>query len=362
MATGVLSFVFWAVIIIALCVLSLYRAACDEKQPQCNHCTDRGYVCKYIDGGSLVWVEEKNLRASVPSTLSTPDSTGQPLSWAETTTRGSLSPPNPRTGVETSSLELAKPHENSPSLNCENLDLMINWFTSTIPSLAVNDDNFQEIQQFISRKAMSHQFLMHGILALSALHLADQQDGPEQKKYSTIALAHHNQALALFGPELNNINESNFGACIGFSSIIMLFSFGLSRPLPTTKDLSAVNDMGQIFLLIRGWQKTVEVAQSVCARQLLPAASAINDIPDHIEMALKHLRDLNRLKGQRQKGHDTKTYAEAITSLRSTFQQMDPENPSPFSHREFFVGVSDRFFEYWIAHKTKTLRKGRGVI
>ncbi|RDW65103.1 hypothetical protein BP6252_10754 [Coleophoma cylindrospora] len=202
---------------------------------------------------------------------------------------------------------------------------------------------------------MSHQFLMHGILALSALHLADQHDGPEQKKYSTIALAHHNQALALFGPELNNINESNFSACIGFSSIIMLFSLGLSRPPPTAKDLSAVNDMGQIFLLIRGWQKTVEVSQSVSSRRLLPVASAINDIPDHIEMGLKHLRDLNRLKGQRQKGHDTKTYEEAITSLQSTFRQMDPEKPSPFSHGEFFAGVSDKFFEYWMEHDTFAL-------
>lgn len=83
---------------------------------------------------------------------------------------------------------------------------------------------------------MKHHFLLHGLLALSALHLAhsysssNPPDHIAEAKYRRIATAHHNQGLATYHSILKDINDDNSAASIAFSSITVIYSFALARP------------------------------------------------------------------------------------------------------------------------------------
>lgn len=75
--------------------------------------------------------------------------------------------------------------------------------------------------------AFTHHFLLHGILAFSALHLSRSQ--PERKilLYAQ-ASTHHDTGLRMFQAAMNNLSPQNCEACFTFSSIIATYAWASS--------------------------------------------------------------------------------------------------------------------------------------
>lgn len=113
-------------------------------------------------------------------------------------------------------------------MEVNNLELLHFYTTSTSLTLS-NRPELQEIwQQVVPRIAFTHHFLLHGILAFSALHLAQSQ--PERKTllYGE-ASAHHDIGLRLFQVAMSNITPQNCDACFAFSSIIAAYAWASSN-------------------------------------------------------------------------------------------------------------------------------------
>ncbi|KFY44779.1 hypothetical protein V494_01304 [Pseudogymnoascus sp. VKM F-4513 (FW-928)] len=281
---------------------------CDEEKPACKKCTLRNVVCTYPSTSSLVWVNREQVPTGDKEDHGTGDRTPPPQ----------YSP---------------KAHEGKPSptkestLNLDNIDLIIHWFTTTVFTVnAPTNLAAREIcQTIILDQARKHQFLLHGLLALSALHLADSHIDPET--YTKIATIHHTQGLEMYYSILSNINKENYSASIAFASITIMYAFGIARPRETkSSGIELVDHLSQIFILSQGWQSVVNVADGIDRGTGAPIFSSpqshIKALPPGTEAAFQRLNDMNR-------GRDTEVYELAISTLKSVFHSLEADRENP---------------------------------
>lgn len=82
-------------------------------------------------------------------------------------------------------------------------------------------------QQVVPRIAFTHHFLLHGIMAFSALHFARVQ--PERKNsLHAEASAHHDIGLRLFRTAMLDLRPQNCDACFAYSSILVVYTWASS--------------------------------------------------------------------------------------------------------------------------------------
>jgi hypothetical protein len=118
------------------------------------------------------------------------------------TLRNDFSSKSSRSGSEASSgtsktgpITVPKDINNSTTeLNLGDLELLHNWTTGAYAGFGDKGGEEKLWQDDIPRMALAYPFLMHGILAVSALHLGRTR--PE-KKLHYLAIAAYNQNLAL---------------------------------------------------------------------------------------------------------------------------------------------------------------------
>ncbi|BCS27251.1 Zn(II)2Cys6 transcription factor domain-containing protein [Aspergillus puulaauensis] len=119
---------------------------CDEKRPQCSSCENRRTACHYATSGPFFWVNNDNNHGS-----STPEKPPQEQEINQTITQG----PTP-----------------SSQFNIPHLRLLLNWATSTCHSIARAHADAKVWQDVIPQQALTCPYLLHGIFAVSALHMA----------------------------------------------------------------------------------------------------------------------------------------------------------------------------------------------
>lgn len=132
------------------------------------------------------------------------------------------------------------------------------WCNTTYRTLSRDERTDPVWRNIVPEEALSHPFLMHGILALSALHLARTGPDPSHRaSYLNRAVAHQNQALALFRELLGDVNENNAKAMFAFAGIVVIYTFGFPHT-PDAQDASdCVDDLYQVLILTRGVQQVI---------------------------------------------------------------------------------------------------------
>lgn len=144
-----------------------------------------------------------------------------------------------------------------------NLELLHFYTTTTSLTLSSRPELQQIWQHVVPRIAFTHHFLLHGILAFSALHLARSQ--PERKALlSTEATAHHDIGLRMFQIAMSNITPQNCDACFAFSSIIAAYAWASSNQSGDLffSDSSAAEESFNVewVSLLRGVHTLLQVA------------------------------------------------------------------------------------------------------
>lgn len=77
--------------------------------------------------------------------------------------------------------------------------------------------------------AVEHPFLMHAVLAVSALHLVHQN--PSKRQYYLIqAHQHQDLAMPLYREAIMNVTESNCHSILAFCYFLVIYSFAADRP------------------------------------------------------------------------------------------------------------------------------------
>ncbi len=116
------------------------------------------------------------------------------------------------------------------TLNLRHLELMHHYVTKTSLTLNNVDKDGGIWQEGVPNMAISHDFLMHSILAISALHIVHLRGLDEDgRRYLGAARAHHDKAFSCFHSGIKEITRSNYTAAVAFSALLLIFSCGLAQ-------------------------------------------------------------------------------------------------------------------------------------
>ena len=228
---------------------------CDEEKPKCRACNRRNRPCTYANDGL-------NQLASAASAASSPfnRSTGSyftpiqqfsgTISSANSQKHGDpsrynqqhqgdiliqnqqhrRSTPDQAYPVRANDLP-STPNPVASDLNMDHLELMHHFSAVTTRELSKGPSTFEVWNTTVPQIALSHEFVMHGILATSALHLAHLR--PEKRQaYWKRAATHQNRAIQLLQIAMAHPTRDNADALFAFSLII----FYLASATPSTAD------------------------------------------------------------------------------------------------------------------------------
>ncbi|KAM0282483.1 hypothetical protein ACHAQH_002997 [Verticillium albo-atrum] len=124
------------------------------------------------------------------------------------------------------STSTAASHGDTPCFNLNDLGLLHHWTYSTSKNI-FGDPKLDPLWQVtIPEIAAQHDFLMRGILCLSALHLAHEKK-LMRSSFIREAAAHHNVAIQGFNQAISEMTESNSEALFAFASLNIICVFAL---------------------------------------------------------------------------------------------------------------------------------------
>ncbi|KAI9045306.1 Zn(II)2Cys6 transcription factor domain-containing protein [Aspergillus affinis] len=277
---------------------------CDERQPKCTNCLNRNTECVYASR-EVDWVppsqsERSSSRHKSPAASSTPSSSG----WM-----GGSDP---------------LPQASDP--NISDMELLLQWCSSTYATMA-HDQRFEHLYQYVlPKEGLEYPFVLHGLLALSALHIARASDPASNTRYFSIALEHQNRALALFRPVISSINRDNSHTIFAFASLLLQLAFAMSPCSPLIETHDSVEDLIQVFKLCRGLREIVAASWHwVKEGKLADVFTQVDDskqwpLPETTEAAMSQLKYFNESRGRQFVDHDADCYNAAIDHLKDMME------------------------------------------
>ncbi|TID19004.1 putative C6 transcription factor [Venturia nashicola] len=186
------------------------KVKCDELRPSCTNCTRRYTPCVYLP-------------TVPPVALASPASTASQRPSPATSSSRALPthhPTNPGSHVTLAAQPSARPFDMLQ------LELLHNWSTSTCYTLS--PDAREEYRIEAPKFAFAHPFVMHAIMAISALHLAYLRH--ERRDYYLFhAKAHHEAGLRTASGLLGSMNEKNCVPMWLFSTLCCMFATARPR-------------------------------------------------------------------------------------------------------------------------------------
>jgi hypothetical protein len=194
---------------------------CGEEKPSCSGCVKREIQCEYypmaVSSYSSV---NADTSALLPPTRTASSSVTSSTPPSVVYTRD----PPPATGPRVEAPSPLDTERRVGHFDMEDLKLWNHFITSTAPTLTTP---FEE--KLVSR-ALSCDYLVHGMLATGALHLGYLSAEPKEKeKYSYLASQHHDLALGPFQRAMANITAANANQLWVFSTLLMAFTYASYR-------------------------------------------------------------------------------------------------------------------------------------
>lgn len=204
------------------------------------------------------------------------------------------------------------------------LDLeLLHHFTTVTCFTVSNIPSKQQIWQVaVPREAMSHQFLLHALLAVAAVNIM-YLDPTKRHRYEIAASSHRNLALSMSIPALNEVTPDNCHALFSLSCIVSLLAFAFPYRRQLVSSSKPLDDILGVFVLIRGVQTVLQSAQEWISRGPLGALignwnSTVCGLPEDMNSALEKLFDKNETDTPDPSSREL--YKLTIQSLRKAFE------------------------------------------
>jgi hypothetical protein len=199
-----------------------------------------------------------------------------------------------------SSTSLASEHSAESRRTLE-LGLMHQWSTETYKSLCCIPDDNHYLQVVLPREGLQHEYLLNGVLALSALHLARSAPEAEARMYVNAALEYYGLASGPFRAQLGTITAENHHLVFIFSVLVVMINLAMPQSIVTDDDQrTAIRrtvvtfDLlnSALFVAMTGWQWLLD--SPVPLRQALELGRASLDIlTDDTRAAFARLNKMN---------------------------------------------------------------------
>ncbi|KAJ5715764.1 uncharacterized protein N7483_012945 [Penicillium malachiteum] len=278
---------------------------CNEGRPTCINCDQRQEPCIYAETGPVAFMEQPKRRYQKKTSSSDEDQRSQRL--------GSESQYSTVTQKEGDRADDSSLTADTPSLNLIQAELMLQWIYHTHKIFARNEATRQVWEKHVTREALQAPFLMHGILALSALHLSHLREDGKHIMWLDAAIAHKSTALSMFTEQLSNISNSNAKAMMGFAGLA--FAFSLASTLESAKDVSRLDALIDVFSMARGVETVMSADEAfIQASEFAPLFDMTSPeviVPDDTIRALEDLRKLYD-RYALQSDHNLEAYNSAI--------------------------------------------------
>ncbi|KAH9886522.1 hypothetical protein F4778DRAFT_469199 [Xylariomycetidae sp. FL2044] len=179
-----------------------WHVKCDEQGPPCTNCVLRKATCKYpYDASSRAGGSVGGGAAGYGSS----SSSALPSSSAIAASRNSP-------GLTPDGFEARRLLE---------LRLMHQWATSTYKTMCSIPEDVHYLQEVMPREALGHDYLLNGILAVSALHLAihHRPDARARRQYLNLAMELYDRGSGSFRTHLGHVTPDNIHILYMFSAL-----------------------------------------------------------------------------------------------------------------------------------------------
>ncbi|KAI2795294.1 hypothetical protein POX_a01900 [Penicillium oxalicum] len=275
------------------------RVKCDEKGPPCSNCISRELNCTYLkapprDGSSA----RKRSSASASTRELDVARPLAPISPAST--------PSSISGVR-------------------DLELMHKFATETFSTVCTAESKYHVWQIVIPRLALQYDFLMNGILALAALHIATTTKSPTSLAYVDTALQYHNLSFAPFRAAIDNLTQDNCEAVLAQSIVTTVIGIALPRlTAPRDESLNMAENILVVFQLLQGVKKIILIGRSWIKINLYSRHRELYEAPPteldgDVAAALDRLARLNEETRAEVDAQQFQTNKEVIENLRQCF-------------------------------------------
>ncbi|CAG8284397.1 unnamed protein product [Penicillium salamii] len=249
------------------------RVKCDEQGPPCSNCISRELACTYLRAQS----RPETRRDQTPAPLATV----------------LPSPPQP--------LGIPSPAASTPSnvSGVRELELMHKFSTETYQSLCTTNSGHYVWQIAIPRIALQYDFLMNGILALGALHIAAALEPPASLAYIDTALQYHSLTFAPYRFAVDHINPMNCEAVLAQSIITTVIGIAIPRVSSARGETTGITEnIVVVFELLQGVKKIHRIGESwikleLFARRRNNWDSSSMGLDNETQVALDRLGTLN---------------------------------------------------------------------
>lgn len=197
---------------------------------------------------------------------------------------------------------------------------MMQWCNATYDTLSRGEGTDALWRIAVPEEGLSHPFLMHGILALSALHLARTAPEPSRHAaYLNRAVAHQNQALALFRELLSDVNEGNAKAMFAYANIVIAYTSGFPHTPDVQDPWTCIDDLYQVLVLTCGVQQVIKSSSEFLNHSTFASILQVDEtrapLPEDAATAIQHLHEANQICHARDETHETETYTVTIENI-----------------------------------------------
>ncbi|KAJ5106459.1 hypothetical protein N7456_003134 [Penicillium angulare] len=282
------------------------RVKCDEQRPICGNCEERKDTCVYSGTGPFLFPgnrRRKRQNAHSPSEDPERRSSETLKNLHNDSSRAASSDETP-----------------APVLQMDHFELILQWINHTHRLLARNEETRKVWEIHVLQEGLKEPFLMHGVLALSALHLASLRQDNRRVMWLDLAIAHKNTALSMFSAQLQNIDLSNPKAMMTFASLAFAFSLASVLNVGGEEDGPSLSSLTDVFHMARGVQAVMGTKQDFIRESnfapLLSTARPDANIPMDTLDALDQLEQLLVQCGQADTGFGAPYYIKEIDSMR----------------------------------------------
>lgn len=132
----------------------------------------------------------------------------------------------------------------------EELQLLVHYMNATAKTLSIKSD-LEVWTKVVPEEASQHDFLMDGLLALSALHFASSDP---TGRWRHVEYASHYQASALrkYTLALQSVTERNSHAIFAHSIVTMILALAFTTTHTNAMTVTPVDELTSFFGLLRG--------------------------------------------------------------------------------------------------------------